>query len=215
MPHRKAVKIVDSENESRFYWLMPIYSENTLLLMALTTIFLFLNNSAFRSDLNSLIDLGGCLTILAGMFVAYGLFLSILHPFLSRKKNFFEKAVMAIFVIAANGGAGLYAGYLALFEVDKQYIIFPVINILFFFFISVSMVGGWFDKSISDENVDLSDVTISAVCLIVIFVFCTYFLELHWTYIFSICIGYSTIAPRLILKVFDLAKTISFTLNKN
>lgn len=207
MPRKKTIGIIDDQSKSFFGWLMPVYNETTLLLMALTTILLFISDPVLRLDLEYF---GSCFFPL----VICGFFLSAIHPFLSRKKTYFEKAAMTIFVIVTNGGAGLYAGYIALFETDKRYLVFSIINILFFFFVSVSMAGGTMDKSISDENANLFDVIVSVVFLFVVFGLSRYFLKPHWSIEFSICVGLSTAVQNPLLKIANLIKTPPLKLNR-
>ncbi len=215
MPRKKTVKIVDDSNKDLFGWIRPEYNEITLLLMALTSIFLFIGSPALRTELRFVYSFGTCLSPIVIVFFIIGLLLSLVHPFISGKKSYFEKTAMVLFVMAANGGAGLYAGWKSLSEFDSRYLVFPIINILFFFFVSISVVGGSPDESISDDDVDPYDAVVSAVLLFGIFLFCIFVLKPHWTIVFSICIGYSTLAHRVIKRAAPLVKRFLLRVEKN
>ena len=208
--NHKSVKIVDGQPwDPSQPWFQVTYEETTLFLMAVTSVLLVYFEPEVRSDVSYAFENSG-VDLFFWIFFAGGVLLALIHPFLRRSKTNFEKTVMLLFLLAANGGSGLYAGFLLIAQTDHRYLIFPLINIFSFFFISISRVAADYQRAISDKDATLSDVFISTIFLLLVFTYCEIVLKTHWAITFSICVAYATLLRSLLQKLFESIKKLSY-----
>lgn len=206
MARKKAQRIVSDSNIAGMEWFQPVYSETTLVLMAVISLLLLIFDPTLRSEIRNIHNAVGGIFVWFALAFYYGLALCLVHPFLSRRKSHFEKIVMALFVMAANGGSGLYAAALAFRQTQYQYFIFPLINLLAFFFVSISLVGGDTDRSISDENVELPDLFVPIIVLFIVFFLCLVYMKTLWAFTFSMCIAYASLVRGVLHKLINFIK---------
>jgi hypothetical protein len=93
-------------------WIKPKYNGLTAYLTALTCVILFLSHPKFRQIYFEILNeaqtgKAGITFTALGIIATVGLFLSIIHIFTQRKKSLFEKTCMGVFVMGANGLAGI------------------------------------------------------------------------------------------------------------
>ena len=142
-----------------FGWMKPKYNELTTYLAALTCLILLFAHEDFRQTYADILSGGGAYEeafmtfVIFGLVATVGFFLSVFHIFTERKKSYFEKTCMGIFVMGANGLAGIFAGIEMLPLRWSLLALFPVWNILMGIILLYQIGLEKFD--VTDENVSL------------------------------------------------------------
>jgi len=186
---------MDRENRNFFQRMfMPIFDEVSLFIMGLSFFLIFLSDEELQNSVSDLMMDGDVRAFIAGVFFFAGLALSVFHFFSLRPKSDFEKVAMLLFVVFANGSAGLVAGINGWGNSSGLISIFPAWNIL----MAVMLFVFWRFKvidedNISDENAgNLFELFVSLVAIIAIFSIGKFWLKLHWSDVYSICVVYAT-----------------------
>ena len=100
---------------------------------------------------------------------------------------------MLIFAVITNGFAGVWGGTYMLMNSEGLLCIFPLLNISSSYLLFAMLKGGTIDEDcISDENVNLLELSIGASIAALAFIICKYALGFHWAGTLSICIFYAT-----------------------
>jgi hypothetical protein len=174
----------------------PKYHELTAYLTALTCAVLFVMHSEFRQVYFEIISGAGADNRASFSFMALGLlatigfFLSFIHVFIKRKKSVFEKACMGIFIMGANGMAGIMAGIEMIPLRWSIVAIIPAWNIFMGAILLYQIGLAKFD--VTDENTSLFEVLIASFTMLIVFVVVDFGFRLKWAMAFSICMFYSS-----------------------
>lgn len=130
------------------------------------------------------------LILLWGLLASVGLALSLYHVFTRRRKSAFEKTWMAVFVLLANGVAGLAAG-LDILPAGRSlwWMLLPLWNTLTGLF--TIYVIGLVDlrKVIADEDVEGYETLLGAALLLAAFFAADLGLMMPWNMTFSLCVS--------------------------
>ncbi len=188
-------------------WLIPVYDELALFLMAATLILLYIVNTTMREQIHNWTTEHSNNTwfyIAAAIFL-FGMGLSIYHVFTTREKTDIEKWVMLIFAILANAISGIVAGLYVLKNDNARnwLIIFPIWNIINGALLLIMLRFKIIDEEcISDREANITEVIIGLTAVLIIFLFCNYIFKLHWAVTFSICVIYTTSFDKALQSVF-------------
>lgn len=131
--------------------------------------------------------------IVVYLIFAAGLILPIFHAFSSARKTLIEKKLMLMFAVLTNAFAGVWSATYMLSHAHGWMMIFPAWNIINSIILYTFLREGTIDESsISDDNVDLYELTIGGTIAAVAFLVCDKGLELNWALTLSICLAYAT-----------------------
>lgn len=186
---------MDGDNNNFFKrTFLPTYDEPSLFVMGLSFFLIFCADLELRLSVQNLVMDGDVRSFFAGGIFFMGMLLSVYHFFSARPKSDFEKYAMLAFVVLANASAGWVAGMRVLDDTIGWLAVFPLWNIL----TAVMLLLFWRFKlinesNISDENAgSFLELILSITAVIVIFSVCKFWLKLHWSEIYSICVVYAT-----------------------
>jgi len=191
--------------EEKAGWLIPIYDELSLFLMAATLILLYAANAPMREQVYKWIVSKDAHIFFWFLVFMGGLSLSIYHVFTTREKTDIEKWVMLIFAVLANAGTGIIAGIYVIenSDVHNWWLVFPVWNIvnsiLLLLMLRIRIID---ERCISDRDATMTQVIIGLAFVLIIFVFCNYVFHLYWAITFSICVVYATSFDKALQNVF-------------
>lgn len=182
----------------------PTYNETSVFLMALSFVLLVLFDADLKTGIKGIIskamvsDLRETTwaIIAAGLFIT-GSILSIFHAFSSRTKTEFEKRIMLVFALGINGVVGIVAGIRILNDYHGLLIVFPALNI-FSSVVLLYLIGFADPTMLEDANASLWELFVGSVITIAIFSLCQFWLDLHWSITFSICVAYAMIANEIL-----------------
>jgi hypothetical protein len=187
-------------------WLIPVYDELSLFLMAATFILLSATNATMQEQLYKRITAINDLRVyLLSVIFLGGVVLSLYHVFTTREKTNYEKVVMLFFAVAANASTGIISGWYVLknSDVNDWQLVFPVWNIIngviLLLMLRLKIID---EECISDRDANATEVVISMVAVLIIFAICNYVFKLYWAITFSICIIYTTSFDRALQSVF-------------
>jgi len=182
----------------REYWntlreqLKPKYHELTAYLMAVTCTLLFIFQPEFRKMYFKFLSatefptLWG-LTILATL----GLLLSFIQVFLRRKKSWFEKMCMGVFILGVNGFAGIAAGLEMLPSRESIVAVIPLFNIPMGIILLYQIGLQKFD--VTDDDATIREVIFTSIILLIVFAVASFGFHLTWAMTFSVCIFCSSV----------------------
>jgi hypothetical protein len=191
--------------EEKAGWLIPVYDELALFLMAATLILLYIVNSSMREQVYKWIASRNEGVYLLMFFFLIGMGLSIYHIFTKRDKSDAEKWIMIIFAVLANAVTAIIAGFYVLKHSDVRnwLIVFPMWNMVNGVLLLVMLRFRIIDEEcVSDRNATAGEVIIGLTAVLIIFIFCNYVFKLHWAITFSICIVYTTSFDKALQSVF-------------
>jgi hypothetical protein len=174
----------------------PKYDELTAFLSALTCIVLTFSHSDFRQAYLEILTGGGAPNkaafafVVLGFIATLGFIASIIHVFTERKKTIIEKTCMGIFVMAANGFAGISAGIEILPSRWSLLALFPIWNIVMGVMLLYQI--GLVRFEVTDWNASFLEVIVGTIALFIVFALLDFGLRLSWALTFSICMFYSS-----------------------
>ena len=173
-------------------WLKPQYHELVTYQSTIICIFLFITYPELRFTYKQIINeqiLGGWAFIMS-VIVVLGMFFSILHVFIQRKKLIWENQWMGAFAMGVNGIAGIAAG-IEVFPTEWSYmVLFPIWNITVSAILLYQI--GFAENVITDDNASLLEVGVATISLLVVFIIAKYGFHLTWVMTFSVCMVYSS-----------------------
>lgn len=172
---------------------IPTFNELTIFCMSYTVIFLFLVNEGFKQELSDLfIHPSDPRSFILPAMLTIGIILSLYHVFTKRKKKWFEKLFMLLFVVLMNFIAGWYGFFYALFHNSNTIpIIFPAWNFIYgSYLLALTRSGILKIDSVADENAPFYLVIISLILLSIIIIICQLHFQLYWAFTFSISLSY-------------------------
>jgi len=195
-------------------FLFPDYDELTLFLFSLVTLLFVISSSGslFRLLRLALIQDSFFDIIMSFLFILVALaviFLPVFHAFSKRKKRKWEKKVMLFAIV--------FIDYLVAWNVydhlkgefDTWLIIFPLINAVQ---ASLVAIGLWYNlitsEKISDEDADSTEIIISSILLMALFLVFHLILHQYWAITFSVCVFYATIINKIVLQAYRAIKKI-------
>ncbi len=176
----------------------PDYSELSLFVMSYTCVLFFTANIAWFKNLGSHFTSDqGCGGIIIYIIFLAGILLSLFHAFSKRKITSVEKIILLFFAVLLNGFTGLWAGTYYLERMRSIFLILPIWNIFSSYMLIVSIkeggYGGGIDETrITDGNVKIVEVVISALIATAVFVISKYMFHNVWAVTLSLCIVYAT-----------------------
>lgn len=181
-------------------WFFPTPNELTAFLTAFVCLLLIFSYPEFldffTSDMDKLDGKTTQTVIILGIAALLGFFLSFYHVFTTRPKSYFEKVLLSIFALGANGIAGVVAGFEILPVSWSIWAIFPIWNIVMGY--STLYQLGLDENLITDENVSLLEVFIASIVLLFVFFLAYFRLHLSWALTFSICMFYASLITPLL-----------------
>lgn len=186
------------KRKRNFFELMfvPQYDELSLFSMGyMFVLFVVINNPPTHWDMSNIkINLESLKFILFMFPFSVGMLLCIYHAFTDRKKTSIEKKLMIFFAAIINGFSGIWGGtYILVHNSGWGFSLFPVWNIISGFILLTLLRSTDFEeKTISNDNVSLSQLFSSTVILSGIFYLCYFAFQLTWAATFSICIAWTT-----------------------
>lgn len=195
------------------------FDEESLFAMSFSLCLLMLLNSQMRkvffSFILKLFAGGPFPTALAIIFLLIpfvtGLLFSAYHAFSSRKKQFYEKAMMLFFGVAISAGAGLCAAWhIITTERTILLMIFAVWNLLYSALIilkfQVVTVGNidLGEEYVSDRNAGFGQIILGAVAVTIVLLSCHFLLNMHWSITYSVCVTFTSSLDKAIQKVLGL-----------
>jgi hypothetical protein len=172
----------------------PKYNELATYLTALTCIVLFFTHSDFRLVYWEILsgaeaDKASIAFTALGIMAFIGFVFSVIHVFTERKKSDFEKTCMTVFVMGANGLAGVAAGIELMPLRWSIWVLFPVWNIIMGVMLLYQI--GFTDNVITDDNAAPLDVVIASIAFIFVFAIANFWFRLSWAMAFSFCMFFS------------------------
>lgn len=181
-------------------WLFPTPNELTAFLTAFICLLLMFSYPEFSDFLSGNLEQAPrkaeLWVILMGLGATLGFFLSFYHVFSARPKSYFEKVLLSLFTLGANGIAGVVAGFEILPVSWSIWAIFPIWNIVMGYS-TLYQLG--LDKTlITDENMSLLEVFIASIVLLFVFFLAYFRLHLSWALTFSICMFYASLVTPLL-----------------
>jgi hypothetical protein len=203
-------KVVESPDdmtdifEEKLGFFVPTYDELSLFLTAATLIALYLTNKVMQSEIISFAMRlePWRLSIYLALFLI-AMFLCLFHVFTPRKKTDAEKAIMLLFAVTMNAACGVVAGVYMWGHSGGWLLVFPIWNFVNSALLIVMQYVNVFDEScIADRDATAWQVILGLAAVFVIFVFCNYVFNLHWSITFSICIIYTTSFDKALQSVF-------------
>lgn len=180
----------------RFF--VPKYNEIAIFLMAIAFVLLVLFDLDLKTSIKSVIHKAfvshayGRETVWAFMVAVLfisGFILSIYHVFSSKRKSETEKTLMLVFALGISGFAGIIAGLQVINDYHGLLIVFPVLNILSSV-VLLYLIGFAEHSIISDEDALLQELLFGSVITGIVFYFCQFRFNFHWSITFSICVTY-------------------------
>jgi hypothetical protein len=171
----------------------PTFHELSMYLIALSFCWLLFFHPEFRQGFYmffSGFESMSPLFLALGLTATGGIFLSLVHAFIKRKKSAPEKAIMGWFVLGTSGVTSFFLGAEALHSRSSIMIILAIWNILMSVFLLLQMGSQKFN--VSDEDASFVEVFLTTVILVVILFLADSYLRLSWAVILSISIFYST-----------------------
>jgi len=194
--------------------LFPDYDELTLFLHSMVTIIFVISSSGslvflvqlmFRQD--SFFHV--VLSIFILIVVLAIIILPIYHAFSKRKKRKWEKKIMLYavvlmdYLVAWNVYVHL-KGLLSGWELA-----FPLINAVQ---ASLVILGLWFGfftyEKVRDEDSESTEIIISSIMVILLFIIFHFILHQYWAVTFSVCIFYATIVNKIIIMAYRALKKV-------
>lgn len=194
--------------------LFPDYDELTLFLHSMVTIIFVISSSGslvflvqlmFRQD--SFFHV--VLSIFILIVVLAIIILPIYHAFSKRKKRKWEKKIMLYAVVLMD--------YLVAWNVYDHLkgllsgweLTFPLINAVQ---ASLVTLGLWFGfinyEKVRDEDSESTEIIISSIMVILLFIIFHFILHQYWAVTFSVCIFYATIVNKIILMAYSAIKKV-------
>jgi len=190
------------------------YDELTLFLFSLVTLLFVISGSgslyrmfllSFRQD--SVFQI--ILSILVVLVVLAIILLPVFYAFSKRKKRKWEKKVMLCAIV--------FIDYLVAWNVydhlkgefSTWLIIFPLVNAIQATIVAIGLWYGFItSEKISDEDAANTDVIISSIMLMALFLVFHFKLHQYWAITFSVCVFYATIINKLVLQAYRAIKKI-------
>lgn len=207
-------KLISSRNLKKHilgFKVIPTYTEDSLFLMSLSFVALLLIE---KSLLLEIIDFtfGDFRTIIMMLIIATGIILSFYHAFSEKKKTESHKFAMIYFAVFVNAGAGIAASSHLLKTANILWGIFPILNfvnamLLLFLF----RIGKINEKSISDEQSKLWEITLGSIMVLIIIFISHYIYKNYWALTFSIAVSYATSLNESIKNLFFQKYKISIS----
>jgi hypothetical protein len=195
-------------------FLFPDYDELTLFLFSLVTLLFVISSSgslfrllrlSFKQD--SFFDI--VLSFLFILVVLAIIFLPVFHAFSKRKKRKWEKKVMLYAIVLVDYLVAWNVYDHLKGEFSTWLIIFPLINAVQ---ASLVAIGLWFDfitsEKISDEDADNTEIIISSILLMALFLLFHLILHQYWAITFSVCVFYATMINKIVLQAYRAIKKI-------
>lgn len=130
------------------------------------------------------------LFITLGLIVIGGLLLSLIHPFLQRKKSQFEKVLMVRFVMGLSGVVSFLVGVETFPSRSSFMMILPIWNIIMSITLLIQMGRQKYD--LSDHDASPGEIIVTTIVLIAILLLADFYLRFSWAMTISICIFYAT-----------------------
>ncbi len=195
-----------------FKWLTPKLSELTTYQSALIILGLLFVRQDFLVFILSTIDdfVYGYHLFSPFLLTIYvcsilGISFSILHVFTQSKKSEFEKTVIGIFAISANGWCGLAAGF-ELFPIyHTSWSILSIIPLWNIFWATVILIRLPLPfQVIPDDNASPLEVIIGTGIVILAFLIVNYAYEFSWVTTYSVTFFYSSVGTSFFVKSFEL-----------
>jgi hypothetical protein len=174
----------------------PKFNELIAYLTALTcTLLLFVHqgfSEFYFQTFNTSPTKAGLWFLIMSFAVFAGFILSIIHVFIKREKLMLEKTLMALFVMAANGFAGIAAGIEMLPGRWSILILLPLWNIVtgIVLLYQIGLLNA--NQIVTDENASALEITITTLLLLALFIVTHFWLRLSWALTFSICMFYTS-----------------------
>ncbi len=174
----------------------PDYSELSLFVMGYTCVLFFVANIAWFKNLGPHFTGGQGEGVIIYIIFLAGILLSLFHAFSKRKITSVEKIILLFFAVLLNGFAGLWAGTYYLERMKNIFLIFPIWNIFSSYMLIGSIREGYGrgidENRITDGNVKIIEVAISALIATSVFVISKYMFHNVWAVTLSLCIVYAT-----------------------
>lgn len=178
------------------------YNEYDGFFLSLVFVFLYIFNSQFVYDFD---DFFGSDVIIVCVFL--GLFFSILHVFIKRKKTELEKKFILAFIVVINFFITIYAlRYQMSKDISILYLFLPTLNFLYSFLVIIIVFGGKEPalQVISDINLDYKNISFSLIVILTIFILFNFFLKTEWFFTYSICLAYTNFLDKTFKKYFKI-----------
>lgn len=189
--------------------LIPRYNELAPFLMSISFILALFTYDGLQTTLYKFFfDHFDPRKFLVLLFFFWGILFSLYHVFTKRQKTDLEKRIMLFFAVIVSAYSGIAAGIYIIkdiFDILTQDIsviqlaansilmLFPVWNIFNGFWLLLLLRVHIIDENnITDENATLFQVLLGLMILLLVFLVCRAFIELHWTLTLSICVGCAT-----------------------
>ena len=186
----------------------PRFHEISTYLIACSFCWLLIFHPEFRNGVYMFFTGLGSMSpvfIVLGLIIAGGLLLSLIHPFIKRKKSPLEKAIMAWSVLAINVGVSFFVGVETIPLRSWILMILVVWNLLISIFLLFEMGAQKYE--VSDEDASFVEVIVTTIILVAVLLLSDLCLHLSWASILSMCIFYSTsivFITNWAINVFDL-----------
>jgi len=195
-------------------FLFPDYDEQTLFLFSLVTLLFVISSSGslfhlLRLTLKQDSFFHIILSFLFILVVLAIIFLPVFHAFSKRKKRKWEKKVMLFAIVLVDYLVAWNVYDHVKGEFSTWLIIFPLINAVQ---ASLVAIGLWFDfityEKISDEDADSTEIIVSSIMLMGLFLLFHFIFHQYWAITFSVCVFYATIMNKIILQAYRAIKKI-------
>lgn len=189
--------------ETNVDFLLPKYTEIDLFLLSLIIFLSFISDQSFRESviMAFFFHLDGG-TIVALILFILGIIFSIYFTFVDDNIPVYIKGIVLFFAVSTNVCIGISAGYYMLENSHSLNLIFPLMNISnSIFLLIVYRAGALNENAISDIQAKRSEVIISSIAMVIIFIYSKYVLNNYWAITFSICLVYASNIKDLIKKV--------------
>ncbi len=185
--------------------LIPSFNEASLFLMAFTFLLLLVLHGPFRNNVAGFfLKPDSWESVVLSLIFAAGLWFSLIHVFMKKRKSSFEKSVMLCFAVCVNAGMGLMSGVYLLRTAQGLSLFFSAWNFLNAFLLVYMYDSRTLNNGhITDEEAGFPGIFWGILIVIVIFYFTQHVFHTHWTVTFSNCVIYATSFNDKLLKLID------------
>lgn len=192
----------------------PDYDELTLFLFSLVTLLFVISGSGSLYRMFLLSFRQGSifqiiLSILVVLVVLAIILLPVFHAFSKREKRKWEKKVMLCAIVLVDYLVAWSVYDHLKGEFSTWLIIFPLVNAIQ---ASVVAIGLWFNfitsEKVSDEDAGNTEIIISSIMIMALFLVFHFKLHQYWAITFSVCVFYATFLNKIVLQAYRAIKKI-------
>ncbi|MFH1196990.1 MAG: hypothetical protein V1720_14935 [bacterium] len=184
--------------------ILPEYDEYSLFVMAIAAI--PISFSAYQ-DLKIFFDKDPFRISLILAFYLFGLFISIKHVFLKRKKTLSEKGTLLFFGLLTQLLIGIYGAIYILNHSVGYAQIFPILNLVYCgILIILFRFNVIKEDRVIDDDISIYEVIIALLSVIIIYSISHFLLRQYWAITFSIISLYAVNVSKITIVIKNLIK---------